>query len=237
MRAPIYQNLCQILFSLVYLALYSAVINTVNPTGDLDIVEGILYIMTLAFICDELTKLWKIGKNYFNFWNAFNSTLYTILAISFFLRIAALSHSSSVDDEQRQELNQLSYKFIALAGPMFWMRMMLYLDSIRFFGAMFVVLRVMMKESLIFFALLFVVLVGFFQAFVGMAQVDADVPITGNIVKGMANTIMQSPEFETFQDFAFPFGIILYYFFNFIVMIGWFNLLCSPSVSIQLTLA
>lgn len=237
MRAPIYQNVCQILFSLVYLVLYSAVINTVNPTGNLDIAEGILYIMTLAFICDELTKLWKIGRNYFDFWNAFNSTLYTILAISFFLRVAALSHSSEVDDEQRQELNRLSYNFVALAGPMFWMRMMLYLDSIRFFGAMFVVLRVMMKESLIFFALLFVVLVGFFQAFVGMAQVDADVPVTGSIIQGMANTIMQSPEFETFQDFAFPFGIILYYLFNFIVMIGWFNLLCPQSVSIQLTLA
>lgn len=101
---------------------------------------------------------------------------------------------------------------------------MLYLDSFRFFGAMFVVLRVMMKESLIFFALLFVVLVGFFQAFVGMAQVDADVPITGNIIKGMANTIMQSPEFSTFEDFAFPFGIILYYLFNFIIMIGRFTL-------------
>lgn len=219
MRAPVYQNLCQILFSLVYLALYSAVINTVNPTGDLDVAEGILYVMTLAFICDELSKLWKIGRHYFNFWNAFNTTLYTILAISFFLRMAALAHSS-IEDEQRQGLNRLSYNFVALAGPMFWMRMMLYLDSIRFFGAMFVVLRVMMKESLIFFALLFVILVGFFQAFVGMAQVDSDIPITGNIIQGMANTIMQSPEFETFQNFAFPFGIILYYLFNFIVMIG-----------------
>ena len=208
----------------MYLILYSAVINTVNPTGDLDVAEGILYVMTLAYICDELSKLWKIGKNYFDFWNAFNSTLYSILAISFILRVAALSHSSSVENEQRQELNRLSYNFVALAGPMFWMRMMLYLDSFRFFGAMFVVLRVMMKESLIFFALLFVVLVGFFQAFVGMAQVDAEVPITGNIVKGMASTIMQSPEFGTFEDFAFPFGIILYYLFNFIIMIGRFTL-------------
>jgi hypothetical protein len=81
-----------------------------------------------------------------------------------------------------------------------------------------VVLRVMMKESLIFFALLFVVMAGFFQAFIGMAQVDADVPIHRNILQGMVNSIMQSPEFDTFQEFAFPFGIILYYVFNFIVM-------------------
>lgn len=218
MRTPLYQNICQIFFSLVYLGLYTQVINTVNPTGDLDAVEGILYVMTLAFICDEVSKLWKVGWHYLDFWNAFNSTLYAILAVSFFLRVAALAHSQSVHDAERQSLNELSYNFLAFAGPMFWMRMMLYLDSFRFFGAMFVVLRVMMKESLIFFALLFVVLAGFFQAFIGMAQVDDDTPIVRGIVQGMANSVMQSPEFSTFEDFAFPFGIILYYVFNFVVM-------------------
>ncbi|RJE21452.1 Potassium ion channel Yvc1 [Aspergillus sclerotialis] len=227
MRSPVYQNVCQIFFSLVYLVLYTVVMNTVNPSGDLDVVEGILYFMTLAFICDEVTKLWKVGRHYFDFWNAFNATLYTILAASFLLRVIALSHSSSVQDERRRMFNTLSYNFLAFAGPMFWMRMMLYLDSFRFFGAMFVVLRVMMKESLIFFALLFVVLVGFFQAFIGMAQVDLDVPVTGDIVQGMMNSIMQSPEFDTFQNFAFPFGIILYYMFNFIVMTILLNILIA----------
>ncbi|EAW09944.1 putative potassium ion channel Yvc1 [Aspergillus clavatus NRRL 1] len=227
MRTPLYQNACQILFSLIYLLLYTAVINTVNPTGNLDFVEGVLYAMTLAYICDELAKLWKVGRDYFEFWNAFNSTLYTILAVSFFLRVAALVHSSSVEDEQRKRLNELSYSFLAMAGPMFWMRMMLYLDTFRFFGAMFVVLRVMMKESLIFFALLFVILIGFFQAFYGMAQADDQLALTGGIVQGMANSIMQSPEFGVFEKLAFPFGLILYYVFNFIVMIVLLNILIA----------
>ncbi|CAG8908490.1 unnamed protein product [Penicillium egyptiacum] len=227
MRTPLYQNVCQILFSLIYLAVYTAVINTVNPSGDVDVVEAILYGMTLAFICDEAIKFWKVGWNYLEFWNAFNSTLYTILTVSLVLRFIALAHSSSTHDEQRRLYNELSYNFLAFAGPMFWMRMMLYLDSFRFFGAMFVVLRVMMKESLIFFALLFVVLAGFFQAFVGMAQVDADIPLHRNILQGMVNSIMQSPEFDTFQDFAFPFGIILYYVFNFIVMTVLLNILIA----------
>jgi hypothetical protein len=55
---------------------------------------------------------------------------------------------------------------------MFWMRLLLYLDSIRFFGAMLVVLKVMMKESLIFFALLIVIIIGFLQAFIGMDNAD-----------------------------------------------------------------
>ncbi|KAE8320997.1 hypothetical protein BDV39DRAFT_186792 [Aspergillus sergii] len=227
MRTPLYQNTCQIAVSLVYLALYTQVINTVNRTGDLDVGEGILYVMTLAFICDELTKVWKIGRHYFDFWNAFNSTLYAILAVSFFVRVAALTHSPSADDQKRQMLNELSYNFLAFAGPMFWMRMMLYLDSFRFFGAMFVVLRVMMKESLIFFALLFVVLAGFFQGFYGMAQVESDIPVVRNIVQGMANSVMQSPEFGTFEDFAYPFGIILYYLFNFIIMTVLLNILIA----------
>lgn len=228
MRTPLYQNTCQIFFSLLYLALYTAVINTVNPSGDLDVAEAVLYGMTFAFMCDEALKFWKVGWNYIEFWNAFNSTLYTLLAVSFVLRVVALAHSPSTHD--RQAFNELSYNFLAFAGPMFWMRMMLYLDSFRFFGAMFVVLRVMMKESLIFFALLIVVLAGFFQAFIGMAQVDTDVPMSRPIIQGMANSVMQSPEFETFQDFAFPFGIILYYVFNFVVMIGVF----VPSVNCRL---
>jgi hypothetical protein len=60
----------------------------------------------------------------------------------------------------------------AFSAPMFWMRLLLYLDSIRFFGAMLVVLEVMMKESLIFFALLVVINVGFLQAFIGMDNAD-----------------------------------------------------------------
>ncbi|KAJ5684005.1 uncharacterized protein N7477_000350 [Penicillium maclennaniae] len=227
MRTPHYQNVCQIVFSLIYLALYTAVINTVNPTGDLDFVECILYTMTLAFICDEVAKFWKVGWNYVEFWNAFNSTLYALLTISFVMRVVALAHSPGNHNEKRQFFNELSYNFLAFAGPMFWMRMMLYLDSFRFFGAMFVVLRVMMKESLIFFALLFVVLAGFFQAFIGMAQVDDDVDIVRPIIQGMANTVMQSPDFDTFQDFAYPFGIILYYIFNFVVMIVLLNILIA----------
>ncbi|OJJ44404.1 hypothetical protein ASPZODRAFT_135228 [Penicilliopsis zonata CBS 506.65] len=227
MRTPLYQNACQIIFSLIYLVLYTAVINTVNPSGDLDAVECILYTMTLAFICDEVSKLWKVGWNYLQFWNAFNCTLYVILALSFILRVVALAHSPHADDHRRRMFNELSYNFLAFAGPMFWMRMMLYLDTFRFFGAMFVVLRVMMKESIIFFALLLVVLIGFFQAFIGMAQVDDDVPITRIIVQGMANSVMQSPDFDAFQDFAFPFGIILYYLFNFVVMIVLLNILIA----------
>ncbi len=60
---------------------------------------------------------------------------------------------------------------------MFWISLLLYLDTIRFFGAMLVVLKVMMKESLIFFSLLIIIMVGFLQAFVGMDNADTNADV------------------------------------------------------------
>jgi hypothetical protein len=218
MRAPRYQNVVQIFFSILYLTLYTIAINTINRTGDLDTVEAILYIMTAGFVFDELAKLWKVGRHYMGFWNVFNSTLYALLAVSFVMRMIALGHHPG--NHERIKCNQLSYNFLAFSAPMFWLRLLLYLDTYRFFGAMLVVLKVMMKESLIFFALLIIVMIGFLQAFIGLDVVDDEAKVTNFIVQTMANTVMQSPDFGGFENFAPPFGIILYYLFTFVVMVG-----------------
>ncbi len=221
MRAPVYQNAVQIFFSVLFLALYTGAINTINSTGDLDVVEGVLYIMTFGFICDEFAKFWKVGRDYIGFWNVFNSTLYALLTVSLITRMIALSRPGEEHDGQRRKFNELSYNFLAFSAPMFWMRLLLYLDTFRFFGAMLVVLKVMMKESLIFFALLVIVMVGFLQAFIGMDQVDDDNgKVTSFILQAMVNSVMQSPDFTGFEKFAPPFGIILYYIFTFVVMVG-----------------
>lgn len=111
MRAPIYQNATQIIFSLIYLGLFTAAINTVNPTGDLDFTEILLYLFTFGFICDEFSKLWKVGRNFVSFWNVFNVTLYSLLSVSFITRCIALSHPLH-DHGLRQHYNELSYNFL-----------------------------------------------------------------------------------------------------------------------------
>ena len=220
MRAPLYQNAVQIFFSIFYLALYTGAINTINSTGDLDVVEGILYLMTAGFIFDEVAKFWKVGRYYIGFWNVFNLTLYALLCVSFVTRLIALGYPVGDDSGQRRKFNELSYNFLAFSAPMFWMRLLLYLDTIRFFGAMLVVLKVMMKESLIFFALLIIIMVGFLQAFIGLDQIDDNARVTNFIVQAMLNSVMQSPDFGGFENFAPPFGLILYYIFTFVVMVG-----------------
>ncbi|OTB10087.1 hypothetical protein K445DRAFT_323316 [Daldinia sp. EC12] len=226
MRAPMYQNAFQLIISLIYLALYTGAINTINPGGDLDFVEVTLYAFTFGFIFDELAKFYKAGYHIFSFWNAFNNVLYSLLLVSLAMRIVAFTHSP--DDDSRQKFNQLSYNFLAFTAPMFWIRLLLYLDSFRFFGAMLVVLKVMMKESIIFFALLIVVVIGFLQAFIGMDYAD---DMAGEdtifILQAMANAIMQSPDFSGFERFSPPFGIILYYLFTFVVMVILLNILIA----------
>ncbi|KAI1206074.1 uncharacterized protein F4807DRAFT_244389 [Annulohypoxylon truncatum] len=227
MRAPMYQNALQLIMSIVYLALYTGAINTINPGGDLDFVEILLYVFTFGFVFDELTKLYKAGYHILSFWNAFNNALYALLMVSLAMRLVAFSHSPD-DGNSRRKFNQLSYNFLAFTAPMFWARLLLYLDSFRFFGAMLVVIKVMMKESIIFFALLVVVIIGFLQAFIGMDYAD---DMAGEdtifILQAMANAIMQSPDFSGFERFSPPFGIILYYLFTFVVMVILLNVLIA----------
>ena len=225
MRVPQYQNLVQMLISFVFLGLYTGVINTINREGDLDPVEVLLYFFTLGFILDEAGKLYKVGRFYLGFWNIFNSTLYTLLAVSFIFRVIGLGHPHG--SKERINMNTLSYEFLAFSAPMFWMRMLLYLDTFRFFGAMLVVLKVMMKESLIFFALLIVVLVGFLQGFIGLDSVDLEINQLNLIVSAMLNAIMGDPDFDTWDNFGPPFGLILYYIYNFLIIVILLNVLIA----------
>ena len=92
---------------------------------------------------------------------------------------------------------------------------------------MLVVLKVMMKESLIFFALLIIIVIGFLQAFVGLNQTQDNRYITSFIIQAMANAVMQSPDFDGFDEYAAPFGLILYYIFTFVVMVILLNILIA----------
>ncbi|OAA33612.1 potassium ion channel Yvc1 [Moelleriella libera RCEF 2490] len=226
MRAPRNQNAAQLLLSLVYLILYTSAINSVNPSGELDGAEIVLYLFTLGYVCDEIMKVYKAGYHILGFWNAFNAILYSFLTVSLAFRIVGLTASNGTDF--REHYSKLSYNMLSFVAPMFWCRLMLYLDSFRFFGAMLVVLKVMMKESVIFFALLIIIIIGFLQAFIGLDLTEDNVANDVYfIIESMTKAILQSPEFDGFEGFGPPWGIILYYCFTFVVMIILLNILIA----------
>ncbi|KIE02440.1 potassium ion channel Yvc1, partial [Metarhizium majus ARSEF 297] len=226
MRAPRNQNAAQLLFSVIYLLLYTIAVNSINASGILDGAEVALYLFTLGYICDEIMKFYKAGYHILGFWNAFNGVLYSLLTVSLVLRVIGLA--AARDSQYREHYNKLSYNMLSFVAPMFWCRLMLYLDSFRFFGAMLVVLKVMMKESVIFFALLIIIIIGFLQAFIGLDLTDDNVANDVLfIIESMTKAILQSPEFEGFEGFGPPWGIILYYCFTFVVMIILLNILIA----------
>ncbi|KAJ2904466.1 putative potassium ion channel yvc1 protein [Zalerion maritima] len=230
MRAPLYQNTATLLISIIYLVLYTIAINSINPEADIDFVEWLLYVFTAGFVVDEIVKLYKVGYRIVGFWNALNWSLYAFLIASLVLRFLALTHApNDALDGPREHYNTMSYNCLAFCAPFFWIRLMLYLDSFRFFGAMLVVLKVMMKESLIFFALLAVVIIGFLQAFIGLDFAkDNHADATLFIIQRMIAAILQSPEFDGFDRFSSgPFALTLYYIFTFIVMVILLNVLIA----------
>ncbi len=94
--------------SIIFLALYTQAINSINPSGDLDVTESLLYLFVAGSLFDEAAKLYKAGRNYLGFATLFNNTLYAILVTSFATRMVALAHPSSTD--HRERFNILSCK-------------------------------------------------------------------------------------------------------------------------------
>jgi hypothetical protein len=58
-------------------------------------------------------------------------------------------------------------------------------------------------------------------------QEDGKLDATNFVVQAMINAVMGSPEFDGFDNFAPPFGLILYYIFTFIVIVLLLNILVA----------
>ncbi|KAK9374843.1 uncharacterized protein V1513DRAFT_444587 [Lipomyces chichibuensis] len=224
-KTPLYQNALQLFFSIVYLGLYTGAVNTANPSRGFDAVEGLLYVFTLGYIFDEVAKFYHIGLYYFSFWSVFNDTLYSIVTVSFVIRLVALA--SPAGSNARETSDVLAYRMLAFCAPLMWSRLLLYLDMQKFFGAMLVVLKELMKESVVFFVLLIIIVIGFLQAFIGLDTADGAADVGAKSFAYMTRTVLASPEFEAFEDFAPPFAAILNYVFTFVVTVLLLNILIA----------
>ncbi|CCH44473.1 Calcium channel YVC1 [Wickerhamomyces ciferrii] len=225
-KTPFYQYSLEIFFSLIYLILYTIVVNqSERKATPIDFFEGAYYFFTFAYVFDELTKLYHVGLNYLTFWNIFNDLMYIIVSASIGLRFASLSHP--VDSQLSIRLDEASFRTLSLAAPFMWIRMLLYLDAEKFVGAMIVVVKTMMKESIIFFVLLIVVIVGFLQGFLGLDSADGKRDATTLIVQNLSKTVLGAGSFDAFKHFAPPYAGILYYLYSFLVSVILLNILIA----------
>lgn len=226
-KTPKYQNILQTMFSILFLLLYTLVVNDkdsarVEPFNS---TEAIFYCFTLGNILDEAVKIYYVGTAYISFWNVFNDALYAIIGVSFVLRVISLGLVSTKYSAEYWDM--ISYRILSCAAPFAWSRLLLYLESVQFVGLMLVVLKFMMTESLVFFVMLFLIMIGFLQGFVGLDASDGSNEITGPILKNLMLTVLGSGGFDTFKSFAPPYAAILWYCYCFIVTVILLNILIA----------
>jgi hypothetical protein len=84
---------------------------------------------------------------------------------------------------------------------------------------MLIVLKEMLKEAGVFFLLLIVIIAGFLQAFFGLDSADETVDVMNTVVNSMTQALLQAPDFTMYSKIAPPFGLLLFYLFNFLISV------------------
>lgn len=95
---------------------------------------------------------------------------------------------------------------------------------------MLVVLKKMIKETAVFFLLLVVIAAGFIQSFyayvfhaqnlISRFSLDSStgsLEVMKKVLHSMTQAFLESPDFEFYTDLTPPFGLYLFYLYNFIV--------------------
>lgn len=223
-KTPKYQNYIQLIFSFIYLAIYTLAINHISMTH-VSPQEIWLAIFTIGFLGDEMVKFYHVGYAYVGFWNVFNSCLYLLITAAGVIRGWSFTHGPVTSE--RLKYGVMSYHLLSCAAPLVWSRILLYLDSVRFFGAMLVVLKELMKESLIFFVLLVIIAGGFLQAFMGLDEADGDLDVPQLVIQVMTRTVLADPNFDAVGQIAPPYGGLLYYIFTFLISTILLNILIA----------
>lgn len=223
-KTPAYQNMLEIFVSIVYLALFTIILNTnLEDTTKIGITEGLFYAFTLGAVVDELIKFYHVGVNYLGFWNVFNDTMYGIILVAVGFRFVSLHSTGPL----RDRYDESSFRILSCASPLMWSRLLLYLDAQQFVGAMIVVVKTMMKESLIFFFLLVVVILGFLQGFLGLDASDGKSEATKHILTSLVNAIIGASGFNDVVDLVPPYASILYYIYSFVLSVILMNILIA----------
>ncbi|GEQ66355.1 hypothetical protein JCM33374_g18 [Metschnikowia sp. JCM 33374] len=224
LKTPAYQNKLEIIVSLLYLGLFTIILNTNQvQTIPVDFFEGVFYTFTFATIIDEWTKLYHVGVNYIGFWNVFNGTMYAIISVAIGFRFASLSNTGAL----RSHYDEMSFRIMSCAAPLMWSRLLLYLDAQQFVGAMLVVIKTMMKESLLFFVLFGVVIVGFLQGFLGLDASDGKSQATKKILTSLINAVIGEAGLKDVSDLVPPYASVLYYIYSFVLSVILMNILIA----------
>lgn len=227
---PCYQNILRIVVWLFFLAVYSQAVR--EPLDRLDPLhrhfdfwEVVLYVMGLAFLLEDLSKILKTLRlatwRAFGFWHVVAIITDGLLLAAFVLRVSGLVSQGG----QRDQLRLHSFQVLSFVAPFIWMKLMTVFDGFKYIGTTQICVARMLRESGIFFALLSILAVGFLQGLYALDAADGQVESSSVVIHVMLQSLLQSPNYDKFAGSTA--GQTLFYFWNVTTTIVLLNVLIS----------
>ncbi|WOO78518.1 Calcium channel YVC1 [Vanrija pseudolonga] len=239
LSVPRYQSIFRVVIWFVFLFIYQMTIQSpadaTDPLHEFDGWEIALYTMAFAFLLQELIKAFKtygLATNplvLLSFWTIVSFTTYVLLLVAFGLRVFGTRLED--DDDDRAKLHFRSFQVLSCVGPLIWIRLLTVFEGYKVIGVLQVVVFRMLRESAIFFILLFIMAIGFAQALYALDTADGETNSTGFLVNSLLQALLMSPDYGDYMQpdprFGYPFGLIIYYSWCFIVGIVLVNVLIA----------
>ncbi|KAK8861535.1 hypothetical protein IAR55_002357 [Kwoniella newhampshirensis] len=237
MAVPRYQSFFRVVVWFVFLFVYSqsvqSPLDTIDPERNWNAYEVILYTMAVSFLLEELVKLFKIVRiapkpfATIGFWTVVSFLTDGLLLTAFGLRVAGLSLEPT-REKDAQMLHFRSFQVLACVAPLIWMKLLTVFDGYKTVGTLQVVVSRMLRESTIFFILLGIMAIGFVQSLYALDAADGETGGHGIVVNNLIQALLGSPDFESPSErFGYPFGLVIFYAWNFVSTIILVNVLIA----------
>ncbi|KAI9105450.1 hypothetical protein DFS34DRAFT_644263 [Phlyctochytrium arcticum] len=232
LKVPRYQYYTSVLIYFIFLALFTVVLNRRTP--NIEASEIVLYIFVASFIAEDLKSalLATTTRHSLGMWNTIDYGAYLIFMVSFFYRMWAVH---ATDHNEKYERIDTAYDIMSCAAVLVWFRTLELLDTFRNFGYLLVTVRRMLGDAFHFFILIAILMLGFTQAFSGLAEQNAgstdpnpepkkSLPF---IINMLARSLMSDPAYDEAASIHSVFGTILMHIFLFISYLVFMNLLIA----------
>ncbi|EIW66614.1 hypothetical protein TREMEDRAFT_74757 [Tremella mesenterica DSM 1558] len=245
MNVPRYQTAFRQVMWIVFLFVYSqsvqSPLDSLDPEHEFDEWEYVLYTMTLAYLIEahgwlrfeegvKVVKTIKLAPRplaTIGFWTVINFITDGLLLSAFALRIAGLSMEDN-KSEKAQQLHFKSFQVLSCVAPLIWIKLLTVFDGFKVVGTLQVVTFRMLRESAIFFILLALMGCGFLQSMYALDAADGESGGGAIVINSLIQALLGAPDFETPNErFGWPFGLIVYYTWNFLSTIILVNVLIA----------
>ncbi|KAH8118466.1 calcium activated cation channel, partial [Phellopilus nigrolimitatus] len=235
LSVPRYQNFFRVSIWLIFLLSYycssfpvKQPLERLNSSHQiLDGWEIVLYVISLSFTMEDMSKLYKILRfvtwRAFGFWTAVSLVTDALLVTAFILRVIGIYLPA--DDSDSDKFHYQSFQVLSHVSPLIWMKLITVVDGYKWVGTMQICVARMLQESGIFFALLSILGIGFAQGLYALDAADGETEHGALVINALIQALLQAPDFE--KAVTNGASLILFYMWNVVTSVILLNVLIS----------